>query len=284
MSKETAKKFDLSENNVNVASGPKVQNIFFNTIQPVSLDIIKPWSVTCPSTVESLQTLEFEVKNDINSKVSLYQGDITKINVDAIVNSVNKTLIRGGHVNGAIHEAALPGLIDECQKLNGCESGERKVTLDYKLPVKYVFYKLNDFYKSCLQKVLAYNVKSIAFCCGASVIAGFHPREAAQIALATDKLWLESNHSSIDRVVFCAFENADYQIYKDLMSSVYFPVSKYHFTNIYMKENSNTDCVVNVKSVGISNELGQSLPGLHSYPNFAQNRESESFCKKIQKN
>ena len=53
MSKETAKKFDLSENNVNVASGPKVQNVFFNTIQPVSLDIIKSWSVTCPSTVES---------------------------------------------------------------------------------------------------------------------------------------------------------------------------------------------------------------------------------------
>ena len=173
MSKETAKKFDLSENNVNVASGPKVQNVFFNTIQPVSLDIIKPWSVTCPSTVESLQTLEFVVNNDINSKISLYQGDITKINVDAIVNSVNKTLIGGGCVNGAIHEAALPGLIDECQKLNGCETGECKVTLGYKLPVKYVFYilnlrykngfKLNDFYKSCLQKVLAYNVKSIAF-------------------------------------------------------------------------------------------------------------------------
>ena len=267
MSKETAKKFDLSENNVNVASGPKVQNVFFNTIQPVSLDIIKPWSVTCPSTVESLQTLEFVVNNDINSKISLYQGDITKINVDAIVNSVNKTLIGGGHVNGAIHEAALPGLIAECQKLNGCETGECKVTLGYKLPVKYVFYilnlrykngfKLNDFYKSCLQKVLAYNVKSIAFCCGASDIAGFHPREAAKMALATDRLWLESNHSSVDHVVFCTFENADYEIYKDLMSSVYFPVSKYHFTNIYMKENSNTDCVVNVKSVGISNELGQ---------------------------
>ena len=64
------------------------------------------------------------------------------------------------------------------------------------------------------------------------------------------------------------------------MSNVYFPVSKYHFTNIYMKENSNTDCVVNVKSVGISNELGQSLPGLHIYPNFAQNNESESLAKR----
>ena len=64
------------------------------------------------------------------------------------------------------------------------------------------------------------------------------------------------------------------------MSNVYFPVSKYHWTNIYMKENSNNDCVVNVKSDEISNELGQSLPGLHIYPNFAQNNESESLAER----
>ena len=61
------------------------------------------------------------------------------------------------------------------------------------------------------------------------------------------------------------------------MSTVYFPVSKYHLTNIYKKENSNTDCFVNVKSVEISNELGQRLPGLQIYPNFAENSESESL-------
>ena len=126
-----------------------------------------------PYTLESLQKLEFEVNNDINSKVSLCQGDITKLNIDAIVNSVNKTLIWGGGIGGVIHEAAGPGLLDECQKINGCETNECKVTLGYKLPAKYVFhtvrlrdknhYKLNDFYKSCLQKLLASNVKSIAF-------------------------------------------------------------------------------------------------------------------------
>ena len=98
------------------------------------------------------------------------------------------------------------------------------------------------------------------------------------MALATVRLWLESNHSSIDQVIFCAFENADYKIYKDLMSSVYFPTSKCYLTNICMKEKSNTDCAVNVKSVDISNELGQSLPGLQIYPNFAQNIESESLA------
>ena len=79
----------------------------------------------------------------MNSKVSLCQGDITKLNVDVILNLVTKTLIGGGRVNGVIHEDAGPGLIDEYQKLNGCESGECKVTLGYKLPAKYVFHTLN---------------------------------------------------------------------------------------------------------------------------------------------
>ena len=62
------------------------------------------------------------------------------------------------------------------------------------------------------------------------------------------------------------------------MSTAYFPVSKYHLTNIYIKESANTDCVVNMKSVEISNELGQSLPGVQIYPNFTQNSESESLA------
>ena len=276
MFKGTAKQCYLTESKVNVASDLKVQNWFFNTIQPVSLDIIKPWSVTCPGTLDSLQKLEFEVNNDVNVKVSLCQGDITKLNVNVIVNSVNKTVTFVGAIDGAIHEAAGPGLVDGCQKLNVCETGECKVTLGHKLPAKYVFhtvrlrykddYKLNDFCKICLEKVFAYNVKSIAFCCGTIGIPGFDPREAAKMAIATVRLWLESNHFSIEHAIFCANENADYKIYKDLMSTVHFPVLKYHSTNINMKESSNTDCVVNKKSVEISNELGQSLLGVQIHP------------------
>ena len=139
-------------------------------------------------------------------------------------------------------------------------------------------FRLNDFYKSCFKKVLGYNVKSIAFCCGTIGIPGFDPREAAKMALATVRLWLESNHSSIDHVIFCASENADYEVYNDLMSTVYFPVSKHHLTNINMKESSNTDFAVNNKSAEISNELGQSLLGAQIYPNFGQNSKSESFA------
>ena len=192
--KGTAKKCDLSENNVNVASDPKVQSCFLSAIQPVSLDIIKPWLVTCPCTLEPLQKLEFEVNNVINTKVSPCQGDITKLNVDVIVNSV----IGGGGIDGAIHKAAGPGSVSECQKLNACETGECKVTLGHKLPAKYLFHivrlvdtnehKLSHVYKSCLQKVLAYNEKSIAFCCGAIGILRFDPREAAKMALASVSL------------------------------------------------------------------------------------------------
>ena len=91
--------------------------------------------------------------------------------------------------------------------------------------------------------VLAY-VNPIAFCCGAIDIPGFDWRKAAKMALASVRIWLESNHSSTDCVIFCTFENADYEIYKDLMSTVYFSVSKCRLTNIYVKENWNTDCVV----------------------------------------
>ena len=170
-------------------------------------------------------------------------------------------------------------MLGECQKLNGFETVEYKVTLGYKLPAKYVFHtvrlgdkndcNLNGCYESCLQKVLAYNVKSTAFFCRVIGISGFDPREAAKMALGIVRLWLELNHSSIDCVIFCTHENAEYEIYKDLLSTVYFPVSKYHLT----------DSVVNVKSNEISNKQGQNLSGLQICPNLARNSESESVAE-----
>ena len=96
-------------------SSAKVQNVFGNTIQPLSLSNIKPWSVTCTSTLDSQEKVKFVVNNDITSKVSLCQGDITKINVDAIVNAANDTLISGGGIYGAIHVAAGSRLFHEGQ-------------------------------------------------------------------------------------------------------------------------------------------------------------------------
>ena len=168
-----------------------------------------------------MQEIEFEVNNNINSEVFLCLGDITKLSIDAIVISANKGLIGGGGggIDGAIHEATGPGLLDKFQKLNGCKTGECKVTLGYKLPAKYVFYivrprdendyKLNDCYKSCFQKVLAYTVKSVVFFCGGIGIPGFDPRKAAKMTLTTVRSLLESYYTSIDHVIFCTYENAD---------------------------------------------------------------------------
>ena len=119
-------------NKIKVASYPKVQNVFFNTMQPLSLNNMRPWSVTSSRIVESLRKMKFEVNSDINSKVSLCQGDIAKINGDAIVNATSETLISVGGITGAIHEAVGPGLLHECQKLNACETGNCNVTSGYK--------------------------------------------------------------------------------------------------------------------------------------------------------
>ena len=100
------------------------------------------------------------------------------------------------------------------------------------------------------------------------------------MALATVKFWLKSNHSFVDRGNFCKYKNADYEIFKALMSAVYFPVSKHLLTNNSMKENSNNDYVVKVKSVENKNKLGQNLSGLQIYPSVAQNNESESLAER----
>ena len=120
-----------------------------------------------------------------------------------------------------------------------------------------------------------YNVKSIAFYYIQTGILGFDPRKAAEMAFSTARLWLESNHSSIECVIFCTYENSYYEIYKDVMSTLYFPVSKRHFTSNHMKESPNNNCVANIKNIGNHNKLVQNIPGLQIYPNTAQKSKSE---------
>ena len=112
--------------------------------------------------MESLEKLEFEVNIDINSKFFLYQGHITNLNVDVIVNSVNETLADGGGIGRANYETAELGLLDEFLKFNCCKTGKYKVIFGCKLTANYVFHSVrprdkNDYdsCKNCLQKVLA---------------------------------------------------------------------------------------------------------------------------------
>ena len=159
-----------------------------------------------------------------------------------------------------------------------------RVTSGYRLSASYVFHtirprdkndiKLKDWYKNCLQYLFTYDVKAIAFCCVAAGICEFDQREVAEIALVTVRLWLEWNYPYVDRVIYCTYENIDYEICKDLMSPVYFPVSKIHLSDNYKKENSDNDWIVNLKNFKISDEIVQNLSGQQIYPITEYPKES----------
>jgi TATA box-binding protein-associated factor RNA polymerase I subunit A len=170
----------------------------------------------------------------LNSKVSLWQGDITHLEIDAIVNAANRTLLGGGGVDGCIHRAAGDSLLKECKKLDGCQTGKAKLTSGHQLPAKYVLHavgpvgqqtkKLQSCYSNCLSLALKNDIRSLAFCCISTGIYGYPNRAAAVVALKTVRSWLDDeNHSDkVDRIIFCTFLPIDVEIYEELMPR-YFP-------------------------------------------------------------
>ncbi|XP_059576112.1 ADP-ribose glycohydrolase MACROD2 isoform X2 [Alligator mississippiensis] len=180
-----------------------------------------------------------QVKKSLSEKVSLYRGDITLLEVDAIVNAANSSLLGGGGVDGCIHRAAGPCLVAECRNLSGCETGQAKITCGYDLPAKYVIHTvgpiarghitdihkedLANCYKSSLKLAKENNIRSIAFPCISTGIYGFPNEPAAVIALTTIKEWLSKNHNKVDRIIFCVFLEVDYKIFKKKMGE-FFPI------------------------------------------------------------
>ncbi|GAB1286962.1 ADP-ribose glycohydrolase MACROD2 [Apodemus speciosus] len=169
----------------------------------VSLSTILSWKEEMKSKgqndEESTQEAP-QMKKSLSEKVSLYRGDITLLEVDAIVNAANASLLGGGGVDGCIHRAAGPCLLAECRNLNGCETGHAKITCGYDLPAKYVIHTvgpiarghingshkedLANCYQSSLKLVKENNLRSV----------GFPNEPAAVIALGTIKEWLAKNH------------------------------------------------------------------------------------------
>ncbi len=167
-----------------------------------------------------------------NSKITVLQGDITKIEVDAIVNAANNTLLGGGGVDGAIHKAAGPELLKECRKLNGCETGKAKITNAYNLPAEYVIHTvgpvwhggnqkeeelLADCYKNSLALAAKNDVKSIAFPNISTGVYRFPKQLAAMIAFNEVKKILE-NDETIEKVLFVCFDNENFQLYKNMVN------------------------------------------------------------------
>ena len=190
---------------------------------------------------------------DLRNKISIMQCDITKVKCDAIVNAANMTLLGGGGIDGVIHKSAGPELLKKCKKIPiigtsqtrkgvRCYPGQCKVTetAGTKLTnCRYVFHTvgpnvkkeldmnynatiLTSCYENCLQNVLNYNIRSIAFCCISTGIYGYDSKDAARVALDTVRLWLEKNHQSVNEIVFCTYTSEDYDAYNDFCSK-YFP-------------------------------------------------------------
>lgn len=166
------------------------------------------------------------------AKIELIQDDITKLEVDAIVNAANKSLLGGGGVDGAIHSAAGSELLEECKTLNGCETGEAKITKGYRLPSKFVIHTvgpvwhggqsneselLTNCYKNSLKLALENNIKTIAFPNISTGVYGFPKDKAAEIAIKTVTGILNQNNNRIEKVYFVCFDNENYSLYKELL-------------------------------------------------------------------
>jgi O-acetyl-ADP-ribose deacetylase (regulator of RNase III) len=161
------------------------------------------------------------------SKIELVQGNITQQKVDAIVNAANTSLLGGGGVDGAIHRAAGPGLLEECRAIGGCQTGEARITHGYQLPSRYVIHTVGPIWrggahneeellKSCYRKSLDLaeknGLKSIAFPCISTGAYGFPSKRASYIALETVREHLKKS-SEIEKVIFVCFTQEDYDWY-----------------------------------------------------------------------
>ena len=165
----------------------------------------------------------------MTNRIEIEKGDITKFKVDAIVNAANTSLLGGGGVDGAIHRAAGPKLLEECRTLNGCPTGEAKITRGYNLPAKYVIHTvgpvwsggnhneetlLANCYRNSLHLAVENKIKSIAFPAISTGVYHFPIEQATKIAVKETKEFLEKN-KFIQKVIFVCFDEDTYRVYKE---------------------------------------------------------------------
>lgn len=166
-----------------------------------------------------------------NDRIQAIEGDITQQAVDAIVNAANTSLLGGGGVDGAIHRAAGPELLEECRALHGCPTGEARITQGYKLPAKFVIHTpgpvwqggnrnepelLACCYRNSLQLALERGVRTIAFPSISTGAFGFPVARAAKIAVAEVRSFLAAN-PSLERVTFVCFGRHTYEVYRQAL-------------------------------------------------------------------
>ncbi|KAJ2776495.1 hypothetical protein H4R18_005644 [Coemansia javaensis] len=155
--------------------------------------------------------------------VSMWQGDITQLAVDAIVNAADEAVLGGGGVDGAIHRAAGPRLLEACRALGGCPTGQARITPGFDLPAAHVIHAvgpvgeqpalLASTYRAALDVARARGLRTVAFPCISTGAFRYPARPACAVAVAAVASWLDEHPGALDRVVFCLFTGASMDAY-----------------------------------------------------------------------
>ena len=171
------------------------------------------------------------VNSEMKSKIEIHKGDITKLKVDAIVNAANTSLLGGGGVDGAIHRAAGPELLEFNRKLDGCKTGDAKISPGFNLPAKFIIHTvgpvwnggkndedklLANCYKNSLKLAVENKIKTIAFPAISTGVYRFPLERATKIATTEVKKFLEKN-DSIEKVIFVCFDEETYSVYQKIL-------------------------------------------------------------------
>lgn len=168
-----------------------------------------------------------------DARMAAIQGDITRLDVDAVVNAANASLLGGGGVDGAIHRAAGPALLAECRSIGGCPTGEARITKGYDLPARYVIHTVGPIYTGAdrdpvllagcyvnsLDLAVQRNAKTIAFPAISCGVYGYPVKAACKIAVDTTRQFLATNRS-LQKVFFVLFSKNNLEIYRDYLNRV----------------------------------------------------------------
>jgi len=173
----------------------------------------------------------------LRQRIEVVEGDITRQTVDAIVNAANTALLGGGGVDGAIHRAAGPELLEECRMLGGCGTGQARITKGYRLPAKWIIHTvgpvwrdgrhgeddlLRSCYRSCFALVEPHRIRTIAFPSISTGAYGFPMERAARVAVGETKTFLERN-TSVENVRLVCFGSTAFQIHGEALEEVFRP-------------------------------------------------------------